>query len=93
MPPTYHAAQVPFSFLMPNVSGNGQHKLNHQMFSQQNVDDALPDQRLSSQQQKVVLYIILIQGLTYFKFELRMAFHCHVYANNTGICVTVAVCY
>lgn len=38
--------------MLPNVT-NGQHKLNHQMFAQQNVEDSLSDQRLSSQQQKV----------------------------------------
>lgn len=38
--------------MLPNVT-NGQHKLNHQMFAQQSVEDSLSDQRLSSQQQKV----------------------------------------
>ncbi|KAL3998680.1 hypothetical protein ACH3XW_16010 [Acanthocheilonema viteae] len=53
-PAAYHPQinQLPFSFMLPNVT-NGQHKLNHQMFAQQNVDDSLSDQRLSSQQQKV----------------------------------------
>uniref|UniRef100_A0A9J2P4J5 UBA domain-containing protein n=1 Tax=Ascaris lumbricoides TaxID=6252 RepID=A0A9J2P4J5_ASCLU len=55
MPPTYHPQlnQLPFSFMLPNVTGSAQHKLNHQMFAQQAVDDTLSDQRLSSQQQKV----------------------------------------
>ncbi|VDK77880.1 unnamed protein product [Litomosoides sigmodontis] len=53
-PAAYHPQinQLPFSFMLPNVT-NGQHKLNHQMFAQQNVEDSLSDQRLSSQQQKV----------------------------------------
>ncbi|VDN03880.1 unnamed protein product [Thelazia callipaeda] len=53
-PAAYHPQinQLPFSFMLPNVT-NGQHKLNHQMFAQQSVEDALSEQRLSSQQQKV----------------------------------------
>ncbi|MCP9260408.1 hypothetical protein DINM_003760 [Dirofilaria immitis] len=53
-PAAYHPQinQLPFSFMLPNVT-NGQHKLNHQMFAQQSVEDSLSDQRLSSQQQKV----------------------------------------
>uniref|UniRef100_A0A1I8EHS3 UBA domain-containing protein n=1 Tax=Wuchereria bancrofti TaxID=6293 RepID=A0A1I8EHS3_WUCBA len=53
-PAAYHPQinQLPFSFMLPNVT-NGQHKINHQMFAQQNVEDSLSDQRLSSQQQKV----------------------------------------
>uniref|UniRef100_A0A0N5AX74 Protein lingerer n=1 Tax=Syphacia muris TaxID=451379 RepID=A0A0N5AX74_9BILA len=55
MPPTYHPQlnQLPFSFMLPSVTGNGQHKLGHQIFTQQAVDDSLSEQRISSQQQKV----------------------------------------
>lgn len=57
MQPTYHPSlsQVPFSFMLPNVSGNGQHKIGHQIFPQQNVDETMVDQRLPAQQQKVIL--------------------------------------
>ncbi|VDM40904.1 unnamed protein product [Toxocara canis] len=51
MPPTYHPQlnQLPFSFMLPNVTGNAQHKPNRRMLAQQAVNHSLSDQR----QQKV----------------------------------------
>uniref|UniRef100_A0A183DFX4 PAM2 domain-containing protein n=1 Tax=Gongylonema pulchrum TaxID=637853 RepID=A0A183DFX4_9BILA len=47
--------QLPFPFMLPNATnGHGQHKLNHQMFAQQQtVEDPISDQRLPTQQPKV----------------------------------------